>query len=291
MKHHPIFDRFSPYSGHAPVHFHVCFIGDRVRNTVVDWAGARLTTEVAASIPGFDEEYFEWIDLLEAVESAGDMFTMLELGAGYGRWSSRGAWAARQKGKQYRLGLIEADPKHVAWIHEHMADNEIPRSAYAVTEAAIDHEAKKTTFAIAHSEPVKNWFGQFAVGSETGQFSGFYHGKPKKRLASGFEAISVRCVKLSEVLRPWGRIDLADFDLQGAEASAICEAIDELTAKVKRLHIGTHGPEIEDRLRGILSGAGWKLIRDYPCQGQNIETDYGAISFVDGVQSWVNPTL
>ncbi|UOD35541.1 hypothetical protein DSN97_04245 [Deferribacteraceae bacterium V6Fe1] len=38
-------------------------------------------------ISTFDKEYFEWIDLLEAVYDANNkVFTMLELGTEYGTW-------------------------------------------------------------------------------------------------------------------------------------------------------------------------------------------------------------
>lgn len=40
---------------------------------------------VTTTLPAFDEEYFEWIDLLEAVTEATGEFTMIELGAGWGR--------------------------------------------------------------------------------------------------------------------------------------------------------------------------------------------------------------
>ena len=36
-------------------------------------------------------EYFEWLDLLHAVQDARDRFVMVELGAGYGRWAVRAA--------------------------------------------------------------------------------------------------------------------------------------------------------------------------------------------------------
>jgi len=97
---HNVFSRFQGWSGEVPEGLLVEWLGDRVPAALL---GRRWTPRVrsaAASAPAFDEEYFEWIDVLEMALQAGDVYTFLELGAGYGRWSSRAAWAARQLGKQ-----------------------------------------------------------------------------------------------------------------------------------------------------------------------------------------------
>src|SRR5262245_40280926 len=51
--------------------------------------------------PGFDEEYFEWVDIFEGVEEADSTFVMVELGAGYDRWLARGAAVARRRGRGF----------------------------------------------------------------------------------------------------------------------------------------------------------------------------------------------
>jgi hypothetical protein len=51
-------------------------------------------TFLATEHPVAHEEYFEYIDLLEAVTLARGLFTMMELAAGYGRWLVRGTAAA-----------------------------------------------------------------------------------------------------------------------------------------------------------------------------------------------------
>ena len=57
-----------------------------------------------ATPPAFDEEYCEWIDVLEAVQAAYGRFTMIEFGAGYSRWASRTWTAARQRGLAAHVG-------------------------------------------------------------------------------------------------------------------------------------------------------------------------------------------
>ena len=87
MKDHAI---FTEIAGH---------VGPRREDVLLDYAGAEFLctwdnqSHVPAvdgqwqlPIPPIDEEYFEWVDLLESVRDARGAYTMMELGAGYGRW-------------------------------------------------------------------------------------------------------------------------------------------------------------------------------------------------------------
>lgn len=115
-------------------------------------------------------------------------------------------------------------------------------------------------------------------------------GRPPLSLPGDWRAIEVPQVTLSDLLADHAQVDLVDFDTQGSEADCIEEAIAPLNAKVKRLHIGTHGPEIEDRIVAALSGEGWTCLRRFNCLRVE-DTPLGPIEFNDGVQSWLNPRL
>jgi hypothetical protein len=80
------------------------------------------------------------------------------------------------------------------------------------------------------------------------------------------------------------------MDIEGQELPVIRATIDALDKQVKRLHIGTHGREIEDGLRGFLLAHGWSCWADYSLFSTS-ETPWGVISFENGVQGWVNPRL
>ena len=54
------------------------------------------------------------------------------------------------------------------------------------------------------------------------------------------------------------------MDVQGCEAEIIAEAIAPLTRKARRVHVGTHGRDIEAELRRLMSAAGWVHTRDWP---------------------------
>ena len=58
---------------------------------------------VEPDLPRFDEEYFEWVDVLESVLLTTERFTMIELGAGWGRWLARGAAAAERRSVPFLL--------------------------------------------------------------------------------------------------------------------------------------------------------------------------------------------
>ncbi len=83
-RHHYIFDKFSAFKGTVGDGLHGDFIGTMTRSTFVAWDHLP-ERPYQAQLPGFDEEYFEWADLLEAALDAEDSFTMIEFGAGYGR--------------------------------------------------------------------------------------------------------------------------------------------------------------------------------------------------------------
>ena len=107
---------------------------------------------------------------------------------------------------------------------------------------------------------------------------------------SGWRSIRVRALPFSAVLADLDRVDLVDMDVQGEEYNVVAAAIRDITAKVRRLHIGTHGHDIEGELRRLLLAFKWKCVTDYPCSTVS-STPWGSISFDDGVQSWINPEL
>jgi FkbM family methyltransferase len=288
--HHAIFDRYEAFSGDMAEGFSYGFLGDRFRAGFGDW-GVPPAGHATLPPPPIDEEYFEWTDILEAAAEATGVFTFLELGAGFGRWSVRAALAARQLGKRVRLGVAEPDPRHVSYIRTNMADNGVSEADYGLYEAAVGGSEREMVFCVGKPDHGGGWYGQSIVGDEVGDSPqmGEYFGHPLYAYQGGWaHVLKLRQITLSAILADYAHVDLIDLDLQAFEAEAVQEAIAPLTVKVRRLHIGTHGEDIEDQLRETLSKAGWTLLRDYRCRRVN-ETDFGPCEFNDGVQSWINP--
>jgi FkbM family methyltransferase len=290
---HAVFDLYTPYRGPADPAFHRDFIGAHTLAGYGDWITPTAVDDYEHGPPPIDEEYFEWIDVLQAVSEAGPVFTMLELGAGYGRWSARAALAARQKGKAVRLGAAEAEPKHLARLEEHLRHNGVAPGDLRLFPQAVGGGFGEAAFTIGGQAGGldDNWYGQAVMPLDLRGLApvGEYHGAPVYE-HRGWRAILVPVIPLSEVLKPYDVIDIVDFDLQGAEGDAIAEAIKPLTRKARRLHIGTHSEQIEAQLRDLLPRHGWVCLRDYSLHKTH-DTPFGRCEFVDGVQSWVNPPL
>jgi FkbM family methyltransferase len=257
-EHHPVFAEFQ-----------------RAADPVTNWLGVTTRRDffteelefVRVARPSIDTEYFEWIDLLEAVTAATDRFTMLELGAGYGRWIVNAAAAVRAySGIPATLVAVEAEPTHFEWLEQHCRDNDVEAE---VVQAAVAPVEGEVAFAVGNAA---GWYGQ-AIADDTW---------------SPGQTQTVPAVTLSSLLARHERIDLVHMDVQGVEADVLEEARGELS-RVRRVHVGTHGRMQEKRIRTLFTGLGWRSQQDYPSAARS-KTPWGKMEFQDGVQTWINPS-
>ncbi len=300
--HHPVFAHFKPIYVKIPAGYGLDLLGTKVRCQFIAGLttyppGSKLTPD-----PLIDEEYFEWIDLLESVVAATGSYTMIELGAGYGRWAVRAAFAMKRRHPQmpYRLIAVEAEPVVYRWMHMHFTDNGIDPAQHSLIHGAVCEAPGDVLFYVGGPRGSRfdrspdSWYGQFLVNAHDldsesvpdGEYSGFQ----VNRHQSGWRSVRVPGVTLSGILKDLERVDLIDMDIEGQELPAVQLNIEELNAKAKRLHIGTHGKEVEDQLRLLLSAQDWECQFEYTGCSTS-DTPWGEISFENGVQSWVNPRL
>src|SRR5262249_45530077 len=139
------------WSGTASAGFEFDFLGTRMRTDFF----SQLTPQPydrseSPPYPKFDEEYFEWIDLLEAILLAEGRFTMMELGAGFGRWSARAALASEQHGIPYSLVAVEAEPTHFAWLLQNLQDNRVKLDNCHCIQAAVTGQDGKIAFQVGN---------------------------------------------------------------------------------------------------------------------------------------------
>jgi FkbM family methyltransferase len=292
--HHEIFRAFPPCGGAAAAGFAMNFLGVRMRRCFWSeewWDELEISP---SQHPPYNEEYFEWIDVLTAALRATDSFTMIELGAGFGRWLLTAAAALRRRAPlPTRLIGVEAEPTHFRWMKQAFRDNGIDPKKHWLIPSAVREMDEETYFATGNAY---GWYGQAIVGAPAG--SGTATKMPRfllrpvtALLGLGRKAVSsqkVSGISLSSILRRTDKVDLIDADIQGAEAAVFEPAAERLDAQVKHVHIGTHSAEQENRLRNLFEGMGWRPVFDFPCASQT-ETPWGSIRFQDGVQSWVNP--
>jgi FkbM family methyltransferase len=241
--------------------------------------------------PDRDEEYFEWIDVVESVLAAKDRYVMVELGAGYGRWAARAACVARRRGLRFHVVAVEAEPVHFKWLQKTLRDNGVKSSERTEINAAVASRRGTVQFYVgADGLDASSWYGQAIAFPDVVGTGGHYAGRAVTRHASGCSSICVETVTLADILRPFPITDLVDIDVQGEELAVISSSVPTINSKVKRLHIGTHSAEIEAGIRAIMTAQRWKCLGDYPGHATN-NTPWGEIAFADGVQRWVNPRL
>jgi FkbM family methyltransferase len=281
LKYQDVLTRFDCWEGVWDSAYTLNFLGVKTRKNfhmeeianLFDYGDVNANSVIKTCYPPIDEEYFEWLVLLESIIDCEDKFTMMELGAGYGRWVVRGAFAAKKyKNVPYHLVALEAEPSHYQMLLEHFKDNDISVDKHDLLEAAVSEEDGEVDFIIGNAQ---TWYGQSI----------------KKSNDENATSVKVRAISLTSLLKNYTTIDLIDMDIQGSEFDIIgsCNP-DLLNQKVKRIHIGTHGREIEINLRAHFSNLGWRNVFDFPCNAV-VDTDLGRIGFQDGVQSWKNPYI
>jgi FkbM family methyltransferase len=295
--HHEIFNKFECWRGEVDAGITPDFLGVKTRDSFFTFFAPPHPEKrfVSTEYPGFTEEYFEWIDLLEAVTTARGRFTMIELGAGYGRWLVDAVAALRRVNDiPYQLIGVEPEPTHFEWMNVHFQDNGVDMSRCQAIQAAVVDKDGWVWFFVGRSA---EWYGQ-AIAPQPAWRPDWF---PRwiRRLGAKFfnEGIvwgervkTIKAVSLNTLLRPLDQVDLIDLDVQGAELIVLKAAPEQLNRKVRRVHIGTHGPEIEQGLRTLFRDLGWKNLNDYPCNSES-STPWGTIKFQDGVQSWINPMI
>lgn len=228
------------------------------------------------------EDHFEWIDLLTAVDEARERFVFVELGAGYGRWLAHAAAAVRRRRRPDPLTAIlvgvEADERNYARMRQNLSDNGVHLENCRLLLAAVSDHDGELLFPIPDGE--RNEFGSHAVGVE-GADAG----------RSGFRRVPA--LRLTSIITDeLGIVDLIDMDIQGEEAKVVADSLDLFDSRVRRLHIATHGQDVERMIADHLAGRGWIPVLQLPCQPEVPQpTPYGPLCCNDGIQSWLNPRL
>jgi FkbM family methyltransferase len=292
--HHPVFSGFRSWEGIVEGGRDVNWLGVKTRASYYD-VFTIPDEERHVSVPPlpFDEEYFEWIDLLEAVTGAQGTFTMLELGAGWGRWIVNAAAALHQRGiDDYKLIAVEAEPQHFRWLRQHVADNGLEARKVELIRAAVAGLDGTARFEVGDSS---SYYGQMLVEVDSGISARLARVigplNDKTELSErGSRLGRVKAISLESLLRNLTVVDLIDADLQGAEADVFEPAARVLDEKVRRVHIETHDHEVEPRLRELFAKLAWEAVWDFPCAGDST-TPFGRVHFEGGVQTWVNPKL
>lgn len=265
--------------------FIVDFLGTRIRASSV-WKDARSLEGqlLGLPVPGdFHAETIEWIGLLKAVRSARDRYIGMELGAGFGPWSVAGGLAARRRGiTDILLYALEGDPQHFRFLWQHFADNGFEPDQHVLVRAAVGATEGVAEWPVIDEASASESWGDRPIGSK-----GDYAGRSLPN-TQPVQVLAMRDLILREPV--W---DLIHIDIQGDEFAVCRSSIDELSARVKWMIIGTHSRKIEGDLLELMCDAGWLLEHEKPAKFTFFSnpTTLEAMTTVDGTQVWRNPRL
>lgn len=308
-----VFSHFPSYEGITPGGYTKNFLGILTRGNFEvyskEWTEViSKTRKERITYPDSSELILDWYPLLQSVIAAKEKFSMAAIGAGWGRWISAGAFAAKHLSKDYFLIGVEAEPDHFRWMKEHMNDNNIDPKKYRLIPAAATNYCGHCWFYVG--KPA-SWYGQSLVSEEMVKmptptniiFKIKDLLKIQSRIAYNGETIQqMRCVDLQEVIGTIDRLDYMMLDIQGSEELFLTKYPKILQKRVKMVNIGTHSNSIENNLRKYFSDLGWTCTFDIPLNSEvqfNIKNKFLTdnpiktveIPFGDGVQVWVNNNI
>ncbi len=97
--------------------------------------------------------------MLDSVCESEGSFTMVELGAGWGRWIVNAAVALRQidPERPFLLVGVEAEPTHFEWLRRHLLDNGIDPDRHTLVRAAVAPTEGRVKF---QRGDAAGWYGQ-----------------------------------------------------------------------------------------------------------------------------------
>jgi FkbM family methyltransferase len=307
--HHPIFDRFIRREPRTDSLAHYNFMGARISHDfeddlerVVPAADKGISHGLKTSGRCFlsdddpryplrnSEDYFEWIDLLTAIDRAEERFTMMEIGAGYGRWIANGAVALRQldpaRPLQGRFIALEASRKRFGFLKRNCAENKIDPRQCELHRVACTADGQPVIMkcdddygasVIKNNDILRSEAFRNAETVEARDQAG------KRLLIEKVPSVTLQSLLIED-------IDFLDMDIQGAELDVLRSNMALLTRKVKLAHIATHSLLNESRIASLFHLYGWRPRFLFTTQQEN-ETQYGKFTFIDGIQSWENTAL
>jgi len=224
-------------------------------------------------LPVLNEHYLDWVIVLESVARARGTYRIVELGAGWGTWSSAGLAACRQKEavRNVEAVAIEADFTHWKWMEEHFRANRLLDHGVHLIHGAVGADSGEVSFPVVEN-PNEDY------------------GASTRGVSAALRNVTVRAYTIEEILDHLsGPADLVHIDIQGAEYETVPRSLNVLTTKAKAVLVGTHISSDHHRsMVKLFRDAGWRIRMNYE-RGQLCETPYGPIQVGDGVVVVENP--
>lgn len=280
-----VFSKFQRHQGSGHPGFVTNFLGGL---TDVRFVGLHSLSGVVEEypIPGnFHGDTLEWIGTLRSALDAGSSFTMLELGAGWAPWCVIGYLAAKQRGiGSVKVIAVEGDAGHIKFIRETFNTNGIGPHVGEAIHGVVGVTDGEALFPKA-IDPSRV-YGGAAAFSEADKTVGAFADFTASQLALLEEVEQLPCFSLATLMRDFDQVDLIHCDIQGAEGNLFANTIELVSAKVRRIVVGTHSFEIDRHLACLFPKNCWDLEGIDACV---MREDKGKPVIVhDGVQIWRN---
>lgn len=226
----------------------------------IEFAAAAIALEMAAGRPAF---------------------TAVELGAGWGPWTSFAALCAKRAGfTTINLAAFEADRGRFEVMQRHLALNGVDDK----------HFRLKTFCAAAWWRDETLYWPRGADTQDAGLQATSGERPTHDYRGKAFEYDEIPALSMVTALADFPPIDFLHIDIQGSEWDLIAHAIDYLSSRVRTMFIGTHSRKIEGDLIDFLRQRDWMLLRERPCRFYNTErtTTLVGQTYRDGGQFWRN---
>lgn len=276
------------------INFLGVFIPEKVdarRRGLECWSGRTVAHfDLDQSLPSPNhEDLFEYIDLLYSVSTSSEKFTMVEVGAGYGRWILNAFNALNRRIKpgviDYQFYGFEADLtrlNHCRMLAQSAGIKNIVLYPEAVVSKSDQEKSKFASFSFHKADPAR--FGGAVIDESRDSISGRgVEGDTSWRVVA-----DVNTCRLSDRLSDVGLIDFVDFDIQNAEISVIPSEIEFLTTRARVVHVGTHSPLADEVVKKSFTEHGWIPRWELPWRS-TYSWEKGVVTFTDGVFSYANP--
>lgn len=315
-----VFDGVAPFRGDVPKGFLVNPFGSLtdanfrvIWGVVPDEQGGRVVeTRLPAEVSG--EDWFEFFNCVESAREARGRYVMMTLGACYGGQAVDCYKAVKSLNPMpVKLVAVDAVPENVVWTRKNFADNGIAPDEYWLLQAAMGASnepvifpdgspgfgaqnaiatnctaarlilAEQITGAGKSDTVVKNLMLTNSTGIEIDL-------DPSMKGQFVAELRFVSALTLDDLLAPFDRVDYVEADLQQSEAIVFPPAMAQLNAKVRRVHLGTHGDDIHQKMQDLFAANGWQILFSFPGNRRH-QTPYGNFDLNDGVLSAVNPAV
>jgi FkbM family methyltransferase len=276
MSTHPLFSSFRTFHEDVPPNFEAWFFGVLVRDWLFTGTSKNLPGGlVSVGYPPVDNEYFKWLGMAAAILSAKSRFTMVELGAGWGRWLVAAAKLAAQREVACRLVGVEADPDHFAWMSDVFRDNGLDPAKHSLWNMAVAATRGPALF-LRHGRPQEN-YGQRLIDPVD---CTFWESQPN------YQTVDVTGHALDEIIEPLDCVDFLSVDVNGTELDVLASSLDSLEA-VRVLQLSTSSDSSDEGLVSLLESCGWINIFRFQPQAMS-RTQFGLVPFNQGLQTWVH---